>query len=503
MADQVQFLYGGFRRLGAFLLDPDSVFETKENMLTYLATSPMVVPGMQLIVWNDSNPENNGTYVTKKPDINDKNENIRGNFAITETPAAISKELKAEIEILSTNIETISKKVESVSENVDEIQTFFSGSEGQSGLTLPKISEAIKELQALVTGKDDIDGKSAFEEIQEEIDATDEKVDKNTADIEDLKAQIGINGGSSENLSTKIEKVSSDINEINTKIGKINIILDLLDNNMNDNSLTLEIEKLTHTFNSLKAEMDALEAKLREDLLSSDAIIEINNRLSSLESTASSIPDILSSISDLQAVDGVLRNDLDRAFTDISSLNTNYQNLSKDKAGIQYVNEEILKLNTSVDSKVAAVQTDLNKFKDNISSNIETFISYDGVRRTHNFDIVGNGKAQTHWCTGDNVAMHHVGDTLNKITIQVKAAPENFDEDLDIYSNYTFKCLIGNQILFDEDDIIFSDIGSFYEFLINQKITEELNNFGFSVNLPSSVTIGISVDYIGAKKTSN
>ena len=60
MADQV--LFGGFRRLGNFALDPTSVVETLAQLEFYVAHDPTVYEGQQIVVTKDPNPENNGIH---------------------------------------------------------------------------------------------------------------------------------------------------------------------------------------------------------------------------------------------------------------------------------------------------------------------------------------------------------------------------------------------------------------------------------------------------------
>lgn len=57
-----QAIYGSFKRLGNFPIDPSSYFEKRSEMLEYLANDRTVYPGQMLVVYNDS-VDDSGLYI--------------------------------------------------------------------------------------------------------------------------------------------------------------------------------------------------------------------------------------------------------------------------------------------------------------------------------------------------------------------------------------------------------------------------------------------------------
>ena len=59
-----QLLFGSFKRLRNFPIDPSDFFETLKELEKYTSTDATVHLGQKTVVYND--PENNGLYLVLK-----------------------------------------------------------------------------------------------------------------------------------------------------------------------------------------------------------------------------------------------------------------------------------------------------------------------------------------------------------------------------------------------------------------------------------------------------
>ena len=220
-----QAIYGSFKRLGNFPIDPSSYFEKWSDLDYYLKNDRTVYPGQLLVVYaDDVDVDKNGLYITFENDdksfrasrvsqsdeLNSKIENLSHllktlETSVSESIAAQNKNIEEEftkqndkIEDIKTNIETKYATKEDLAKEINALLGF------EVPENLDEVLNTFKEIDDWVNG---------HKEDFEKIDAIGKANQKDIVDLKDKTASLEgkVNALEAGTIKNVLQTISLDI----------------------------------------------------------------------------------------------------------------------------------------------------------------------------------------------------------------------------------------------------------------------------------------------------
>ena len=214
-----QAIYGSFKRLGNFPIDPSSYFEAWDDLDDYLKNDRTVYPGQLLVVYAD-NADKNGLYITFEND--DK--------SFRASRVSQSDELNSKIENLSHLLKTLETSVsESIAAQNKNIEEEFTKQNNEienikaNYATREELQNAIKDLlgfevpdnmnKVLETFNEINEWVNTHEKDFEKIDAIGKANQKDIVDLKDKTASLEgkVNALEAGTIKNVLQTISLDI----------------------------------------------------------------------------------------------------------------------------------------------------------------------------------------------------------------------------------------------------------------------------------------------------
>lgn len=418
MASQV--LYGGFRRLGNFALDPTSVFKTYEEMQYYLTHNPTAYDGQQIVVTSDKDDIRNGLYTIHMSKDN------AGNIEFSSRQSVDIKTFEAELktqikELEETTLTPISEKINTINKYLG-ISTPESGEETVSD-KLISLDTRIDKIEDILLLSDPDESKHILDDINK--------------NIEEIRTVIGDGGVLSEKYATK--------EELNT----LRALVELLDNgNANDNSLgtlLLNLKDIDTKINNVKATVETYSIAItalssRADVHDTE-ISNIKNKITEVnESILINKSNITKNLNEIQN----LTNNLNIKITDVNNkIGTDIEAAktvlrSEVNASLGSINTEISKLSSSIETN----KTNIQKNEERISTAEEKIEKLSDVGRVAKNCIFSfSDSSKKDFNLSPNILIHKI-----RVLIEKASVLSNFTGTINIGSKY----ISTNEIYFDE-----------------------------------------------------
>lgn len=269
---KAQALYGSFKRLGNFPIDPSSFFEKKSDLEKYVKNSKIVYPGQLLVVYADK--ENNGIWIV--PDFKETVDTEKL-IKIVNSTELVNKveEITGKVESISADI--LKYKQETTDANnkfKDEIETDINAFETSTNKKLEEYNATVLALNKLV-----VESYATKEDLYNEVEAilgfeVPDDMDKVLETFGEINNWVNEHELKFEEIVKQHEKDLASLQE-------------MLEKKINDN-LTDAIDKLTAKIDS---EVIKVTEKHAEDINTLQAqtsglniaIEEVSQRVSDLE----------------------------------------------------------------------------------------------------------------------------------------------------------------------------------------------------------------------------
>lgn len=362
MANQV--LYGGFRRLGPFALDPSSIVKNKAELEYYLTHSQTAYEGQQIIVTNDPDPVNNGAYTVHFEVV----ENSDGTTSVVKAPrqSASIQQVIQEIEKEAIRIETevIQPLKTSVEEKITVINKVIGVSEDGTSAENNLITR-ITEIETLLNINGDELSTDAIKDLNDEIDRIESDF---KTEIETLKSMVG-NEELSKVFATKEDiknfATSDQLNKVETDLEDLKNVVDALEGGGESSSLKElddKLDKLLDDLGVIEGELYDFDAHIVNIVAKSDLYTNLNQRIQSNTDT------------------------LNQHTTDITNLNTL---VNANILNIASLTTRISSLETSVDNKISELKRELTNLLNEKLTEVEgklNDLKY-SVEQTKTFDF--------------------------------------------------------------------------------------------------------------------
>ena len=284
------------------------------------------------------------------------------------------------------------------------------------------------------------------------------------------------------NLKTDLSEYATK-SELGSEVGKI-------EDKVND------IEEIVRRFFDTTTDNKLDEIKqILEDLKALDPnVLSIMNRISANETSISNLSDRVTN------VDSALRSEIN---TQIGNLSNEVSGLKSSLEGqdaailgkIEGLNNLVAKNSSGLETlsgTVSVLSDDLSE----IGKSLETHIAnLYGVKRIRHLVFKGKSGGSQSWVTADDGKWCGTGDIVEQVSITIVSAPENINED-----DCTLDFVMNGEKIITADDIIFSEVGSTFEFSFNTTLATDLNSSAFIVNLPDGVEVSAIVTYVILEK---
>lgn len=477
-----QNLFGSFRRLKDFSLDPSNLFKTKAELELYINTDKTAYAGQIVAVYNEE--ENNGIYLICGE---------KGNFSLLKTAdvSDISSlnnskdELLKNVSELRTSISDVDSKIDiaetNLNEKIDGNTTLINTTSETLSGRIDDVSNIISDINEKLT-KDISDVatnaaenlNSAVIGINETISETNEKIFKNTDSIETFERKLAILESAYKTADISVEeKVNTNKTNIETNTSNIETILRNIKN----------IESAQGNVDAIVASHTEEIAKINEDV--KDIYTELEN-ITSFEYEVIDTLERLDNLSDedkqrkgyiyfvledeneymfIQYTDGIRRQCLGHRTVDITKYYTKDEVLN---ILLSYVTNTKLEEILSEYEKITESDEKLNIYKTEVANNFTNLTSKiddevdalesamnllisktDAMKYTNNaIEDLTNGDVKTN---KDNITLlqSRMGDIESENSIE-KIIEKNTS---DILSNYKLIQENKNNIAANVEDI--------------------------------------------------
>lgn len=460
-------LFRGFKRLQDFALDETAHYRSLSDLNKYLnpedGRKSTAYPGQIVSVYDD--PEGkNGVYFV----IPGENK-----LTISERFATISQ-----VEELGRQVETaINNMVIANPEEDPETPTVYYGLE-----TVKIADKTYKLVKAVETEVKDAKNLYAIEIAGVTYNLKTNLDDYVTKDL--LESYIGDLGNLDKSLSDRIltiEKIVDELIDIEGS-GTVDELADILSKleSIDSSSILDIVEKQSEIFEVVK---------------------KFDSTVSLVSSNTSSISDIRTSVGNLSSTVSsnysYLKGELEGAIQGMNQVHITFQD------DIYQLKQDI----TNVRGEIAETDKKITEHINNLY----------GVKRVKTMDFEGPILNET-WYTADGdkflsqnnwlVAGGNpdllAKDIIEQVSVSIAGVPETFNE-----SDYRFKFIVKSsdnnggiisETVIDENDIIFDDMNSTFEFSFNKKLNKNINSAAFSVKLPEGALINTIITYVITEK---
>lgn len=396
-----QVLFGGFKRLADFPLDPSSRFETYDLLEIYLRKNPIAHGGQVLVVYKDSTKDENGNYyrngayyVIQNPfevmrdlqaikivDINTFSDELTKNIKIVRDEA--TNTINSKIEELQKLIEgTTSAADSALADRIKVLEEFKRNLEDPNDKEQTAIEKALKALdEKTQDARDVIDAslEQAKKDLQSNIDTLESKTNGKAeyieglletadAEFEKFKEEVEVIEKNFLERIASLEGKTSVIEKLE-KLGEIAEILERMVSTSQEN-----IQIISEKLNMIYKELDGLDTIFQSWLNENKGINDLKSKVENHVSESSvrfiNIENALGNLRVSHTEDFTnLKRDLDNLSKDMK----NYSLKSELEAELKTTSENILNLDKKISERLDKIteeimeKTDLNH-KDTVSS---------------------------------------------------------------------------------------------------------------------------------------
>lgn len=322
-------LYGSFKRLGKFPIDPSSYFESKDALDDYVKNSPIAYEGQQLVVYGEDNPDA-GIYILNKKEGTNVAERLSYSTELNVEIGKVTEKIQKvifdndefkefikgeidfqkdtiinEFERIDGNIEQrfktitteINEKFESQDADITEVinktdileEKIQQVSDKQDDTLAGKIKEINEKLETVYSTKEDLNKAveallgfqvpdnmnklfDTFSEIHRWIEQHNSDFEQNNLDISDNKKGIARLkkdlAGTSENLLNEINNIKEEVLKFH------NVDIQNIQNSITTN--ISDIDKLEDLTDDLDRRVDNLELGVISNVLQT-VVIDVDN----------------------------------------------------------------------------------------------------------------------------------------------------------------------------------------------------------------------------------
>lgn len=163
------------------------------------------------------------------------------------------------------------------------------------------------------------------------------------------------------------------------------------------------------------------------------------------------------------------------------------------------IRADLQSVTNSIDATREILQGNINQVNekiDIIDAKVDDHINnLYGVKRVKNLVFSGESRDMEYWVTADNEKWLSVGDVIEQVSVSIMEVPENFND-----SDYKFRFVVNGEHIITEDDIMFDEQDSTFEFSFNKRLKADINSAAFSVNMPAGAVVNVIITYVIMEK---
>lgn len=241
-----------------------------------------------------------------------------------------------------------------------------------------------------------------------------------------------------------------------------------------------------------------------------DRIIDIDNNKDTIDDIKTILdkinklnPNILNILTRLDAIEGRLNSLEADVAANRASIAENYVLIAENSQDIidaegrininlETIRSTIASTDTRLQENINTVQENVNTLNDKIDDHINKLY---GVKRVKNLVFNGESKEMEYWVTADGEKWLSIGDIVEQVSVSIISVPENFND-----ADYKFRFVVNGEHIITEDDIMFDELESTFEFSFNKRLRTDVNGAAFIVNIPAGASVSVIITYVIMEK---